>query len=321
MLHAYRTIVTALAAVALLSATACSSAERSQRANDERTSTEESRVVAPKQKEHRDVAYGEVSRRQVLDLFLPNDADGPFPLIVYIHGGGYMSGSKAELTPEIRRAAHTRGYAVASIDYRLLDESDYPTQINDVKAAIRWLKEHADEYALDAHSVATWGFSAGGHLSALAATSGFVTELEDPAYDGSGPNSTVRAAIDWAGPADFFAIERMLDQRRRQGTYNPRYELSYLSDEVKSDPALVRSADPATHADPGDPPVLIQHGRLDGVVPVTQSEYLAEQLRAQIGEDKVELRIEPKSGHVSPVFWSAANIERTLDWLDAALGR
>jgi len=113
---------------------------------------------------HRDLAYvpgGD--ERQKLDLYLPNDGTN-LPLIINIHGGAFKAGSKADGVPVEYLA---QGYAVASIDYRLSQQAKYPAQIEDCKAAVRWLRAHAPEYRLDPSRFATWGSSAGGHLAAM----------------------------------------------------------------------------------------------------------------------------------------------------------
>src|SRR4029077_7199543 len=110
-----------------------------------------------------------------LDLYLPKSADGPLPLVVWVHGGAWRAGSK-EQTPALFLL--TRGYAVASINYRLSQHARFPAQIEDCKAAIRWLRAHAEEYNLAPDHFGAWGASAGGPLVALLGTSGDVKELE-----------------------------------------------------------------------------------------------------------------------------------------------
>ena len=129
-------------------------------------------------KAHRDLAYVvNGHERQKLDLFVPEKADGPLPLIIWIHGGGWQNGSK-EGCPPLRNGYTGRGYAVASINYRLSGHAIFPAQIEDCKAAIRWLRAHAKEYSLDPQRFGVWGSSAGGHLVALLGTSGDVKEFD-----------------------------------------------------------------------------------------------------------------------------------------------
>jgi acetyl esterase/lipase len=137
--------------------------------------------------------------RNRLDLYLPEKAESRLPLIVWIHGGGWQAGSK-EACPTVYLAA--KGYAVASINYRLSQHAAYPAQIEDCKAAIRWLRANAAKYHLDPDRVGVWGGSAGGHLVALLGTTAGMKELE-----GKGGNldqsSRVQCVVDFFGPTDF----------------------------------------------------------------------------------------------------------------------
>ena len=140
--------------------------------------------------------------RNKLDLYLPEKPKGPMPLIVCVRGGGWGAGSK-EAVPAFPMLLD--GYAVASINYRLLQHAPFPAKIQDCKAAICWLRAHAKQYRLDPGHIAVMGHSAGGHLVALLGTSAGVKEFE-----GDGGNldqsSRVQAVVDWAGPADLWSL-------------------------------------------------------------------------------------------------------------------
>jgi hypothetical protein len=152
-------------------------------------------------KSHRDLVYVEGGHeRHKLDLYLPEKADGPLPLIIWVHGGGWQNGSK-DGCPPLRGGYIERGYAVASINYRLSGHAVFPAQIEDCKAAIRWLRAHAKEYGLDAKRFGVWGSSAGGHLVALLGTSGDVKEFDVGAN--LDQSSRVQAVCDYYGPTDF----------------------------------------------------------------------------------------------------------------------
>ena len=127
---------------------------------------------------HRDLAYVKDGHRlQALDLFVPARRSGPVPLIIFVHGGGWIGGTK-DNCPPLRAGFTDRGFAVASINYRLSSDAIFPAQIEDCKAAVRWLRAHATEYGLDPEHFAAWGSSAGGQLVALLGTSGGVKEFE-----------------------------------------------------------------------------------------------------------------------------------------------
>jgi acetyl esterase/lipase len=135
--------------------------------------------------------------RQVLDLYLPKSKD-KFPLIIWIHGGAFMGGSKQDHVP---LDYLERRYAVASINYRLSQHALFPAQIEDCKSAVRWLRTHAEKYQLDAERFAAWGESAGGHLAAMLGVSGHVTAFE--VGDHLDVSSRVQAVVDYFGPTDF----------------------------------------------------------------------------------------------------------------------
>ncbi len=151
-------------------------------------------------KVHRDIDYVKNGHeRQKLDLYIPEKPDTPLPVIVWIHGGGWMNGSKDGGGPALPFVG--KGYAVASINYRLSQHAPFPAQIEDCKAAIRWLRANAGTYNLDPHHIGVWGASAGGHLVALLGTSGDVKDLEGS--EGSPDQSSrVQAVVDFFGPTD-----------------------------------------------------------------------------------------------------------------------
>ncbi len=273
----------------------------------------------------RDLAYARHSPAQKLDLHLPAAGGTPHPVILYIHGGGFHVGDKARghLAP-IRDAALRRGYAVASINYRLTHEASFPAQINDVKAAIRWLRARASRYDLDPTRIAAWGGSAGGNLAALAGTSGGVAKLAGRHRGNRRQSDRVQAVVDWYGPISF--LRTNADVRaagfgpggsRRPGSYMSRY----LGAALPTVPGRARAADPTTYISADDPPFFVEHGTADGTVPLRQSIRFAAALEKKLGPDKVTLKILPGARHVGAPFFTPRNIALVLDWLDAQLRR
>ncbi|MCX5676878.1 MAG: alpha/beta hydrolase [Planctomycetota bacterium] len=225
----------------------------------------------------RDLEYAKPGGKpQLLDLFVPEKADGPLPLIVWIHGGAWLGGSKNG-TPAMGQLR--RGYAVASINYRLSQEAIFPAQIHDCKAAIRWLRAHAKEYNIDPKRIGVWGSSAGGHLVALVGTSGDVKELEGD--EGNlDQSSRVQAVCDWFGPTDFcqMAAHAMPDSKLdHDAAGSPESKL--IGGPIQENKDKVAKANPITYVSKDDPPFLIMHGDKDPLVPHHQSEILAEALR------------------------------------------
>src|SRR6187200_77765 len=159
--------------------------------------------VPPSVKVLRDLEYGRVGERPlVLDLYLPEKGERPLPLIVWVHGGGWAAGSK-EQVGAIRQLQ--RGYAVASVGYRLSGEAIFPAQIEDCKAAVRWLRAHHAEYGLDSDHVGAWGSSAGGHLVALLGSSGQFSDFDQGGH--LDQSSRVQAVCDFYGPTDLLQMD------------------------------------------------------------------------------------------------------------------
>ena len=212
--------------------------------------------------------------RQKLDLFVPGQPGEPRPLLIWIHGGGWRQGDKANCPP--LRLGYTReGYAVASINYRLSGDAIFPAQIEDCKAAIRWLRARAKPYRLDSKRFGVWGRSAGGHLVALIGTSGGVPEFDV----GADPDvsSRVQAVCDFSGPTDLLQIEaRAAPESLLRRDPPSSNEWRFIGGPIQ-DPknrARVIQASPVTHVSTDDPPFLIVHGDKDGAVPYRQSELL-----------------------------------------------
>jgi acetyl esterase/lipase/predicted alpha/beta-hydrolase family hydrolase len=223
----------------------------------------------------RDLSYvKDGHERHKLDLFVPEKADGPLPLLIWIHGGGWQNGSK-EGCPPLRNGYTTRGYAVASLNYRLSGHAIFPAQIEDCKAAIRWLRAHANEYNLDPKRFGVWGSSAGGHLVALLGTSGDVKEFDIGAdLDQS---SRVQAVCDYFGPTDFTVFVTTPGYESHATDSSPEAKL--IGGAVMQNKDKAARLNPITHVTKDDPPFLIVHGDNDRTVPLNQSSLLFEALK------------------------------------------
>lgn len=147
-----------------------------------------------------DLPYASLSPAEKLDIYLPGTGAGPYPVIVYVHGGGWGVSDKraAELEPALKNGlAH--GYAVVSVNYRFSKEALFPAQILDVKAAIRWLRANGSKHELESKTIAVWGTSAGGQLAALMGTSNGVRAFDDAKLGNAAVSSRVQAVLDvWA---------------------------------------------------------------------------------------------------------------------------
>ena len=273
-------------------------------------------------RKYSNVAYATKSSAEKLDLYLPNTGSGPFPLIISIHGGAFMMGDKVDgqLTPML--AGLDRGYAVASINYRFSNEAKFPAQINDVKAAIRFLRANATKYHLDPDKFAVWGGSAGGYLAALAGTSGGVSTLQDGSLGNATVSDKVQAVVDWFGPIDFATMDAQFQESgtgpaNHNAANSPESQL--LGAALPTVPGKVKASDPTTYISADDPPFLIEHGNKDANVPVQQSQNFASALKKVLGANDVTLKILPGAAHMDPAFDTTANVKLVLDWLDAHL--
>ena len=229
--------------------------------------------------------------RQKLDLYLPIPPEfkPPLrPLIVWVHGGAWLGGSKNPC-PALRFVG--RGYAVASINYRLSQHAIFPAQIEDCKAALRWLRANAGLYHLDPNRIGVWGASAGGHLVALLGTTGDVKEFD------VGPNtdvsSRVQAVCDFFGPTDFTKMSSFPSTMKHDAADSPESKL--IGGPIQENQDKVQRANPITYVTKDDPPFLIVHGDKDPLVPHNQSEILLDTLKKASVE--ATLYIVPGGGH------------------------
>ncbi len=223
----------------------------------------------------RDVAYVENGHeRQKLDLYVPEKASTPMPLIIWIHGGGWAAGSK-DGCPPLRGGFIERGYAVASVGYRLSGHAVFPAQIEDCKAAIRWLRAHAKEHNIDPQKFGVWGSSAGGHLVAFTGTSGDVKPFDVGAN--LEQSSRVQAVCDYYGPTDFNVFTTTPGYESHAAENSPESRL--LGGKVADNRDKAARVNPITYVSGDDPPFLIVHGDKDPTVPINQSQLLFDALK------------------------------------------
>lgn len=208
-----------------------------------------------------DFAQPEGFRPLSLDLRTPEAAGAP--LVVFLHGGGWLRGSRKVFTPGIADAQSFdrivgAGFAVASCEYRLSGEARFPAQLDDVDAALAWLHQHGPDHGVDASRVVLWGVSAGATLAALVALR----------------RDDVRGVVDWFGVADLFSMAAHDMGDRPDETREARWIGGVAADL----PDAARRASPARQVHAGAPPFHIAHGTADEHVPFSQSEALADAL-------------------------------------------
>jgi acetyl esterase/lipase len=277
----------------------------------------------PIQKEYLDISYATGSNAQKMDIFLPDTVKEKNPVLMWIHGGGWKGGDKSEFRNSSRLTElKKRGYAVVVINYRLSGEAKFPAQIFDVKAAIRWVKANAATYKFNPDKIGVWGSSAGGHLSALAGTSGNVAELEDLNQGNSSFSSAVQVVVDWYGPTDFLKMDSLaLAQGCTSSTHNDANspESMLIGFQITTRPDLVAKANPITYISNDDPPFFIEHGLIDCTVPYGQSQLLYNQLLPVLGPQKVKIKLLDVTGHGGGLFSAASTVTEAIDFLDTYL--
>jgi acetyl esterase/lipase len=273
------------------------------------------------------VPYATNSSSEMLDIYLPNTGNGPFPVIVAIHGGGFLKGDKntGEVNPELQGL--NRGYAVVCINYRLSKEAKWPAQIYDAKAAIRFIRANASKYNLNPKKIAAWGDSTGGNLASLLGTSGGVLSTEDLTMGNANQSSRVEAVVDWFGPINFSTMDAQNKASGIKSKVNTVLvhnaanspESKVMGKAITLAPSLVKTANPETYITPDDPPFLIEHGTLDSKVPVQQSVNFATALQKVLGKNKVTLMVFKDAGHGGNQFKTSGNMNIIFDFLDKYL--
>ena len=264
--------------------------------------------------------YGE-DPRQSLDIYLPNEDKKVFPVVIFIHGGGWTGGSKGDnqLVPFIE-GVH-RGYAVVSLNYRLLPHVRYPENLFDIKLALRWLAANAETYLLDVSKTAITGASAGAQLAMMTAfTQG------QAVFEGGPLDSTcnILAVVDQFGPSDFLKTQRHFDESGypRASIDEPDKMNGHdmlLGAKLTSIPGMVRFMNPIDNLHPDIPPVFIQHGRYDPILPYQQSVELCERIRAVAGADRAVLDLSEEFLHADPGYAGQESVDRIFGFIDSYL--
>lgn len=270
-----------------------------------------------------DVAYDTASPAQKLDLYFPETGGGPFPLVLHIHGGGFGMGDKMDDHMDTYLKLLDYGLAVGSIEYRLSGEALFPAAVLDCRQAVRFVRRHAADYAIDPERIGVLGGSAGGNLSAMLGMNipdGAFPGEEGKTFDGS---CAVGFAIDQFGPIDF---RRMDDQARANGISFADHdeassaESSYMGGALPtlSDEWLAK-ANPTTYINEGMAPLLVQHGCLDRLVPFAQSVEFVHTICQKLGYGRVDFVPLPTADHEDKQYGEEWNLRYLAQWIRAHL--
>jgi acetyl esterase/lipase len=265
------------------------------------------RSLAQTSPTYNDVTYGAGSldaggtTPMRMNIYRPAGVTSPTPVVLWIHGGAWLAGTY-DSPPGLALPLLQRGIAVASVEYRLSGEAIFPAQIHDVKGAVRYLRANAITYGIDPLRIGAWGSSAGGHLTALLATSAGVEAAEGTTGGNPGQSSRILAAVDYFGPTDLLNMQLDITtppgsnidhdsntspESRLIGFDDPGQGIGVLranqnnpADPFRQKIALVNLANPITHVSSDDPITFIAHGLSDATVPSKQSQRLLDALTA-----------------------------------------
>ena len=217
----------------------------------------------------KDVDYaGDGEVYHALDIYLPKEVKKSYPVVIHIYGSAWMSNNSKNMADlgTICKALLDAGYAVVTPNHRSSGDAHFPAQINDIKAVVRFLRANADKYSLDTSFIGVSGFSSGGHLASLTATSGGVAELEGNVGGNLEYSSSVDAVCSWSGPIDLLNMDCA---GKRNMEHTPEEML--IGAPVQGNEDKYAAICPITYLDSADPPVMIFHGTADNVVPPCQA--------------------------------------------------
>ena len=248
-----------------------------------------------------------------LDIYLPKVEKAAYPVVIHIYGSAWYSNNSKGMADlgTIVNALLDEGYAVVCPNHRSSQDAKFPAQIHDIKGVIRFVRAHAAEYKFDPSFVAVSGFSSGGHLASLAATSGNQKELEGNVGGNLKFSSSVDAACDWSGPVDL----NYMSCGAQDDTWNHGPEEAVMGFPFKGNEEAFKFLNATTYIGPDDPPVCIFHGTADNVVPSCQAPHFYG-LLIDARVDDSELHLVEGGGHGMNMY-----TEETLSAMVAFLNR
>lgn len=270
----------------------------------------------------KDVNYaGDDKAYHTCDIYLPQKEAACYPVVIHIYGSAWFSNNSKGMADlgTIVKSLLDAGYAVVCPNHRSSMDAQWPAQLHDIRAVIRFVRGEAAKYKFDTSFVATSGFSSGGHLSSIAATTSGLKQtkvgtvdidLEGNVGDYLGESSGVDAACDWSGPVDLTAMD--CGEHMTMGADSPEDVL--LKSKLSQEPDRYRSLSAVEYIDPNDPPVIIFHGDKDNVVPNCQGKKFFELLKA--AGVKTEATFPAEGGHGGPQMYTDENLKKMVHFLD-----
>jgi acetyl esterase/lipase len=261
---------------------------------------------------HGNIPYNnDTLKKHLLDIYLPADVKGKLPLIVFIHGGGWIGNDKyADMgyMPNTINAMLENGFAVASIDYRFATQAVFPAILQDCNKAVSFLFDNANKYQIDESRIALMGFSAGGHLASLMGTSQN-NKVSNLYFPNTYRPFKYKAVVDFYGPTDLVLLPGNEDAKSPEGL------LIGVAPLLRPD--LAKAASPLTYIDKNDPPFIIFHGEKDNVVSNKQSKLFSAWLN--LFGVKNELTIVKDAPHFGPMYDVEEIRSKVISFLKAEL--
>ncbi len=271
--------------------------------------------------EWKDVNYaGDDKAYHTCDIYLPKQEQASYPVVIHIYGSAWFSNNSkgAADLGTIVKSLLDAGFAVVCPNHRSSMDAKWPAQIHDIRAVIRFVRGEASKYKFDTSFIATSGFSSGGHLSSVAATTSGVKHMKVGAVDidleGTvgkhlGESSEVNAACDWSGPVDLTTMD--CGESMKMGENSPEDVL--LNSKLSKEPDKYRSLSATNYVDSYDPPIIIFHGEKDNVVPCCQGKQFYELLTA--AGVKTEATFVPEGSHGGPAMYTKENLKKMVNFL------
>lgn len=261
-----------------------------------------------------DIPYAATQHpHQKLDLFTPAKKHSQkLPLIIFLHGGAWQQGDKSEGIDDLMDFVRSGRYIAASVNYRLIQDAAWPAQLYDCKAAIRWLRSHADNYGIDPQKISVWGRCAGGHLALMLGATGGKPSFEGMIGSHANVSSKISAIINFSGVVDLPSLRKHIGKTSKEDILSPEEQL--IGGDLTTFIHAARDASPITYIKSDMPAVLTVHSQADQLIPFDQATMLDEILvRNDVQSFLIPLR---DAGH--DVFPKAA-FKRVRQFLDRTL--
>lgn len=279
-----------------------------------------------------DVHFGD-DPFQTMDIWLPEEGEGPFPLIIFVHGGGWVGGDKRENTQPGIFKVMSQGYALACINYRIAPNVVWPAPLEDVRCGIRYLRAHAEEYKLKADKIAGWGNSAGAHILNMVAALGGRPIMKGKEMGYPDVDDSIQCLVSLYGPSDMYQVD-LCNRLREEDVVNATGGTEVAGDmgegmvfphnlimgfKNSRNPAAASFGGPINFVTADFPPAFFMHGIKDPVVPYTQSVSFWNKINETCHEERAKLKLFEDAVHGDPVMKTDEVVNEALDFIDACI--